>query len=620
MTKIYKKFFAFILIFTFTKLFFFSATYGKQELIPAGHWSYDALFMLSNESKMTSMANNAPITVAEFQMYLNLIPYEKLSDTGKSLYDNLQEYLNSRKLTFDMGGVYFGFNVDLYPQILGRTNKDIDWSFATDYTGHVNPMAGKTLLKEAAINNLNPPENQKIQNNYIIENISVGNNSSYMYTGNFSDTQTSKAFLSLPLYLGFGENILIRTDPILAKSIWGMADSNNFTNTPYTSSDFDFLWPRTAYGSVGKAYKNWGYNINISRQGLLMGKTQTGSIIYNNSFETDGYFQLNLYSPRMRYNLDVVEVSKNKYLYLHLIDARPLFNWVRFSVLEGMLIQQPFELRFLNPIMIMHSFGAWEQYMTDTEQDLYGEAHVCAYMGIQVEITPVKNLRIYFLYAQNEIQSQAELGSVNGKCMPDSLGGQLGFELTVPDKNGGWWLGTLEGIYTTPYLYVKQGADWSLYSERHNMQSNPSLPIYSWIGTPLGPDAIGLQTRVGYTKPSKWNAEFDYLFVAHGTNSFGLFNNTITIDGQKYYAYYPSVLNKMGMMDSDELIDIARSYKLTGTVQFTNQATVKGSYTLNEHFDFNGQMTYTFIINNKNIMDDFAQGFEFQLGANWKLF
>ena len=85
-------------------------TYGTQQLIPAGHWVYDALFMLSNETKRTSFATNAPISVGELKMYLNLVPYEKLSDSGKNLYDKLSEYLGTKSFSIDMGPVYFGFN------------------------------------------------------------------------------------------------------------------------------------------------------------------------------------------------------------------------------------------------------------------------------------------------------------------------------------------------------------------------------------------------------------------------------------------------------------------------------------------------------------------------------
>ena len=228
--------------------------------------------------------------------------------------------------------------------------------------------------------------------------------------------------------------------------------------------------------------------------------------------------------------------------------------------------------------------------------------------------------RLYFLYAQNEMQTMFELGSPSANSIPDGIGFQAGLELTIPEKNEGWWTGTLEGIYTTPFCYIKQGADWSLYSSRNDMQSNSDVPLYSWIGSPFGPDALGFQARLAYSKISKWNAELDYLFLAHGTNSFGLFNNTIEIDGKKYYAYYPSVLRKMGLVTDEEAENIARTYVLTGSVQFTNRILAKASYNINSRMKLSGRAAYSFIFNNRNEEGKFAQGFEGAMSFEYTLF
>lgn len=605
-----------LMVTIFLSSFSDAETYGTQQLIPAGHWVYDSLFVLNNETKRTSFAANAPLSVGEIKMYLELIPYEKLSDSGKILYNELSEYLEAESFKINMGPVYFGFNVDLYPNVLNKTNSNIDWSFATDYTGKQNSVTEYNILKKEDYRT-----DTKVQwgeDRSEIEHSEKG----YAASSNFLSATASKPVITLPLYLGWSDYFLIQTDPCFAKSIWGMSEDNNFCNLVYLSADMDFLWPRNAYGSAGYTSKKWGVNVNFGRQGLQFGKTQTGSVIYNSSFETEGYFQLNLYAPRLKYNLDVVEVSTDKYIYIHSIEARPLFDWIRLGVMEATLIQRPFEIKFLNPIMIMHSYGSWadSDYYSDAEELIYGEAHVAQYMGIQVELTPFKYTRFYFLYAQNEIQPPNELSSPNGKSIPDSFGAQLGFELTVPDNKGGWWTGTLEGVYTTPFCYIKQGADWSLYSKRYNMQSRTSVPICSWIGTPFGPDAVGLQTRVCYTKPRKWNAEFDYLFVAHGTNSFGLFDNTIEIDGQTYYAYYPSVLRKMGLITDDEAENIARSYEFTGIIQYTNQISLKGSYSFKDNLKIDACGIYSFIFNNKNESGKFAQGMEISVALEYTLF
>lgn len=604
-------------------------TYGTQQLIPAGHWVYDALFMLSNETRRTSFATNAPISVGELKMYLNLVPYEKLSDSGKNLYDKLSGYLGEKAHSIDMGPVYFGFNLNAAPGILYKSNSEIDWSFATDYTGHKNSVNGYNILstyrRKADGSNVDwdkiEEKGKTANSDYELPKIKDSGVEYGAYSG-FINSYGSSSFAEIPLYLGWSDYFVIHTGISFAKSFWGMESDSNVTNIFYNTNDMDFLWPKTAYGSAGKTFEKWGVNVNFGRQGLQVGKTLTGSVIYNSTFETEGYFQLNLYSPRMKYNLDVVQVSTDKYLYMHSIEARPLFDWIRVGILEATLVQSGFELKHLNPLMIMHSFGSWEDsdYVSDIEKEYYGEAHICQYMGISLELTPFKYSRLYLLYAQNEMQTPFELGSANANSIPDGIGFQAGFELTIPDKKNGWWTGTLEGVYTTPFCYIKQGADWSLYSTRNNMQSNSGVPLCSWIGSPFGPDAIGFQARVGYSQISKWNAELDYLFLAHGTNSFGLFNNTIEINGKEYYAYYPSVLRKLGLVTDEEAEDIARTYVLTGSVQFTNCITAKASYNITQHMSLSGRATYSFIFNNKNEEGNFAHGFEGCLMFEYKLF
>ncbi|MCR5495746.1 MAG: hypothetical protein K6F15_08925 [Treponema sp.] len=634
----------------------FAQIYSSQQLIPAGHWVYDSMQLLHNACKMASFATNAPISVAELKMYLEAIPYDELSPASKKVYQSVFDFLTEKKKSWDIGGLKFAFNVDLYPEFLYKSNSDIDWTFSTDYTGHYNSVMDYgldcgldykakdfTFEKLSEARALNQNEYNiffKNQINNLISHPSQGDNEALFralgidytddYDGSVDYYSSSsfntinglgKGFLTIPIYLGWGDNIFIETNPVISKSIASMSGNYNWSNIPMSDSDFDFLWPRNSYISTGKCFGGWGVNVNFAQQGLQIGKTQTGSIVYNSTFETEGYFQLNLYSNKVKYNLDVVQVNSGRYLYIHSIEARPYFDWIKLGVVEGTFIEQPFELRFLNPLMIMHSFGAWNDYSNFAEEKLYGESHAAAYMGWQIEVNPINNFRIYFLYAQNEIQSDSEKSSANGNAIPDSLGAQLGFELTLPEaKKGGWWTGTIEGVYTSPYLYIKQGADWSLYSKRYNMQSDSDIPICSWIGSPFGPDAVGIQARLGYNLPKKWSAEFDYLFLAHGTNSFGLFDNTIEIAGQTFYAYYPSVLYRMGLLNADQAANIARDYALTGTVSYTNQITLKGSYNINSHFSICGQGTYCFIFNNKNVAGDFEHGFEIALALEYLMF
>ena len=55
--------------------------------------------------------------------------------------------------------------------------------------------------------------------------------------------------------------------------------------------------------------------------------------------------------------------------------------------------------RYLNPFMVMHSFGGWKEYgwAQDDEARYFGEmeANFCAYFAGMIESSPIKNSRIY---------------------------------------------------------------------------------------------------------------------------------------------------------------------------------------------------------------------------------
>ncbi len=586
-------------LFCFSNLY--SETYSKSQLIPSDHWIYDALFTLYSENGKCSIADMAPLSVNEISLYFSDIDYEKLSFSGRILYDKVSDFLSEKKFTFDFEPVSVGFNVMLYPELMYKSNDDIDWSFATDYT------------------NLSGEEN------------------GYGAASSFSGNAFTKPFITLPIYIDFADLFIIETDASISKNFWGFSRDSNFTNIFWSGDDFEFAWPLSANASAGYLFKNGlGVNLNVARSNMRIGKTKTGSIIYNDTFQTDFFVDLSLYAKRLKYAMNVVQVSTEKYIYLHTLELTP-FKWLKAGITEATLVKQPFELRFLNPLMIMHSFGAWDEFVSGTEEDIYGEGYVGQYMGINVEVVPFKNLRFYFNYAQTESQPPSELGSATGRAIPDGYGMQAGFDITIADnKHGGFYIGNIEGIYTTPYLYVKQGSSWSFYRDSYCMQNNGSIPYNSWIGTPFGPDSLGVQVSLTYDKPGTFKINGSYLFLAHGENTFDMFNKKVLIDGVEYYAYYPSVRYKMGVyknenptadfsdesviLSAEESEKIARSHNLSGVIQYTNQIKLSGTYIVNPHLKFDAQAIYNLVINNQHIKNKIAYGFEMELGVELKLF
>lgn len=565
----------------------------NTKIIQSGKEIYDDLYLLFTESKLSHFLDIQPMSLGEIKFYFEDIDYENLSESGKRVYGNVADFLQKEENL--LNGEYIKqakveevldkvkdqklrlfANIRLTPELYYKTADNVPWSF--DY--------------------------------------------------NYKDFA-----LTFPIIMGFSDFVTIESDFFIGKNYGQSKLNSSFTNIPFSGDDFEFLFPKFAYGSVGKTFDTWGFNFHMGKEGVTLGKTELGSIIYNKTFETDFYSELNLYTKRYKYTMFVNQVDTETFLYLHQLDFRPFKNF-RLSAVEGSLLNSPFELRYLNPLMIMHSFGSWEQHdyqMTDNEIYYYGEGHFCAYLGISFDFVPFSNFRMYGMFAQTEILDLGGSRSQQALSTPDGLGGQFGFEYNFALNNGAFLRTNLEASYTSPYLYVKQSPDWSMYKTRHDMQDGTD--IASWIGSPFGPDCFASQLKVNYKPNDRWNLTFSYLFKIHGENTAEkMFDektmriNVGTEENPEYiWAHYPYARFKDGLKkdNQDEMDDSVKQSRymwMSGTPEYTNRISIAGEYYINEHFNISGQIAYTFITNSYNMLDNPAKGFEIALALQYKLF
>lgn len=580
----------------------FSQIYSKRQLLPANHWVYDALYTLSVHTKTLTLADSAPLSVEELQFYMQNIDYDSLSNDHQALYDRLKEYFDQKPYTVNFNPIQMGFNAKLAPEFLSKTNQNIEWSFATDYTAH------------------------NAANDYTWDSVTESwqtsvSSKNYGAASNYQFNQKSQAFSGFPLYINFNDFAFFEGDFYYGNNFWTLKEDANKTNVFFGGNDQDTHWPNYVYASLGYLWKNGlGLSFQIGKEGMQIGRSMTGSIIYNNTFETDAYLKLDIYSRNFKYNSEVIEITNNRFLYLHSFTVKPV-DFFKFSILEGTMINSSFEFRYLNPLMNFHSFASWNQYMTEAEKKVYGTAHASSYMAITMDFIPINNLRTYINWCMNEFQLPGERANLWGSTIPDGMGFQLGAEYNWADWQTGYYYSGIEAIYTSPYLYYKSGPEWSLYRARYNVQKNSATPICSWIGSPFGPDAAALMIKLGYNNPGSFSWEFSNLFVAHGENSFQLFNQTATdADGNVWYAYYPSVLYSLGILSSDEAASIASSWALSGLVQFTNRASFSATFDLNKFISFEGSFSYIAIYNANHVKGNIQQGFELFISANLHLF
>lgn len=517
---------------------------NKTQLIKSTHWVYDAMAALETETKRPMFIETAPLTVGEIEFYFKYIDRETLSDSGKAIYDEVDNFLHSKPIGFFPKA--FGLAVNPYANLefYYKSNPEIDWSF------------------------------------------------NYFYKDNL---------LTLPVLVGISEYFSAGAEVFLGANYDAAQRPWNFTNIPLSYTDMEFSQPTWAYGSVGVSFENWGMNAVAAREGLRIGRTLLGSIIYNDTFETQAFIQLNAYSPYFKYNMDIVQVNTNKYVYLHQFEMQ-FFKRLKVICLEGTLINGPFEFKNLNPFMIMHSFGLWSEDWSDDRKS-------AQYMAFLLEFCPISNLKIYGMMAQNEITTFAESSSTT----PDSLGFQLGIDAYFPSKHRGMWFGTLEGIWTMPYLYVKASKDNTFYSDRPNMHG-PSDTIRSWMGSPYGPDCMGFALEFGYKMQRKWEAKIGYSLIAHGEKSFSMLDKVNEDDKENFY---PSDKYDHATTEEEKqnAIDDAKWLLPSGTVEFTHRIKISGSYYLNKYAQFNAQVMFVHVQNCGNKSGNSQTGVEMAISV-----
>lgn len=530
-----------------------SNSINSSQILPAEHWIYDALKTLGMEEKQVCFNENSMMTVSELKFYFEELDEEPLSDSGKKLYEEVENFLYENGSLVNLTPFRFDFGARLNGEAYYKTSDDIPWSFR------------------------------------------------YNYKDNLA---------SFPISFAFSDYTAVEADLFLGKSHYGSSRNDNYTNVPYRNGDVEFLFPRFAYGSLAGTFNGWGANIHVGKQGFQIGDSKIGSVIYNNTFETDAYINLNLFSKYFKYSMDVIQISHEKWFYIHQFTVRP-HKTFKFSALEGSMLNAPFEIRYLNPLMIMHQYASWAEY----GQDGYLENHFCAYLAGLFEWQPFENLRIYGLYAQNELQLPTERNK-EGLLLPDSLGGQLGVEMKLPFK-GGYWKGFTEALYTSPFLYVKQNPESSLYRQRKDNLIEDK--ILSWVGSPFGPDSFGIKAGFGYEAPRKWAAELGYFFLGKGENGFELFDSAK--NQRNVYTYYPRIEYEENKNEEqyEKSLGRARNMWLSGTPMYVNQLSLEGQYNVNQRLSASARTIYTFIFNAGHQKDRFAHGVEFAISLSYTL-
>jgi hypothetical protein len=520
----------------------------EQQLLYPEDWAYEALSILSQEQGVVFFMDSS-LTVGQARSLLNAIDDAALSPGGRVVYQRLLDYLKgSSGITVHSDSLRADLDGLVQPELYFKTNPDLPWLY---------------------------------------------------------DHHTRKPFFMLPVRISFRAALTAAMDPYFGENEYAASLHNNHTNLPWGDviAQGDVHIPRRAYVSAGIPFgAASGVHFALGIGDDFFGRTRTGSIILSEYLERVNYAQLSFYAPGIRYAAEVMQYEVNKYHYMHYLQMRP-HKRVSFSFTEGAMVNAPLELRYLNPLMIFHSYEGWKTYDAynagqhpDSVPDLDNEgSRVGAFFGAKVEYLPWKHLRLYGLFAMTQLQLPGELERWEELLTPDALAFQGGIEVSVASAKG-YWLFGLEGVYTYPYMYLKEDKGWSYYKEMVEMDR---ITVRYWTGTPFGPDSIAGTVWGSYRRQTQagrwWSLGLSLVVAAQGEKS-----STDIFDGTEY-------------QPTPTVQQVVRPP--TGIPTYTYTVTLRGSVAPSPWLLISLEPGYQFVDNYKHREGRREQGFELSLSA-----
>ncbi|MBP5157719.1 MAG: hypothetical protein ILP18_07615 [Treponema sp.] len=526
---------------------------GGQELVNAGSWVYDAFAALSIESGVVDFSDQAPLSVAELRTYLDEIDYDILSPAGKKLYRRLSEYFDDDDLSVNLDLVQLGIRPELNLEGYYKFNENLEWVY-----------------------------------------------------GRYD----KKPLLYAPVYLNLGNFLSLGMDLELGINKKQMEKKDDYTNVPLDVKQINADFPRTGYLSTGYKFTDkTGINLRIGMGEQDVGRTLSGSIIHSRYLTGTSWANLEVFNPNIRYNMNVTQLNVDKYMYTHRFDFR-FFNKLSVSVQESTLAYGPMELRFLNPLTIFHGMHNWKDYFPAGNPYGWDES-ACAYLAVKASYAVTNNLRIYGLYAQDQLQLPSEMER-DSDTTPNAMGGQLGVESFIPLSDG-YLHSRLEGYYAMPYLYIKESPNWSMargYTENIGY-SDPEDALYEWIGSPFGPDTAAAKLSVGYEVPGRWSLTATGLFMARGEMSgTKVFDNKFwrgrerTNFGSNWdvqtWAFPNAKTQGDGAAKDRQGLSTPSTYN-GGATEYVLNAALKLTYEPFDYLSLQVQPSYTYVMNSVNV-------------------
>jgi hypothetical protein len=468
----------------------FSETVNNQAMYNARDPLFSIIRDLSIEQGLSAPSSSGPWSGEELASMLETIDADSLSPDSSSLYEYASERLSApdRKQVTPRFG--YDFQTDTTAEIYAHTNDSSYFELEEDW-GDAYPERKPLLSTSLAF--------WGDTSMYGKLNVSLRNNRFGF------GTQSSAAYFQP----GFSTNVLI--------------DKENFLLNYETS------FPWTAFISIGGSV----WNFQFGRDTLSWGNGVTGNLIIDDhlifhefarfttfykpfkysllavSFPHPANYYSGEYDGPDGYPLEKDQLSGVRTFIAHRFEFT-LNSKIRLSLTEAMMHQaETYDFRFFSPFVIQHNY-----FMKENSNSI---------LGVELDYTVLPSLLFHTQVVIDDLAVGGETTS-GDKAKPDAVGVISALHYTKAVNKGMLRL-SVEGAYTTPYLYLR-GSELSgdtgepidfIVGYPQYTQKTGNLVKKEFLGYRYGGDAIVVDFATSFMIPESWQINAGAFYMAHGT-------------------------------------------------------------------------------------------------------
>jgi hypothetical protein len=330
------------------------------------------------------------------------------------------------------------------------------------------------------------------------------------------------ALLRLPLDFYFADFAQLNIEPsITLDPAFNEKDGHFTNNIPWQPERIDMFFPFRAFAAVGGKW----WNVQIGRDQISFGTAHTGNLLLSDTPDYYDFARLSLFSRHFKYSSLVIQSplklslpycdpsglsdeSKQRHIYIHRVDFK-IFNRIAVGLTEGLSVgNAPLELRYLNPLIVMHNFtygngyGNWGGYVFNS-----------SLFSLDVNWTPAPAVAVYAQMVIDELTTPWESEN-DKKNNPAGMGYLAGIEYS--HAFGAWGAQFYgEAAYTDPYVYV-DNSPFAAFVWMRNMSVESMEYRYRWMGHPEGRDAIVFAVGARFAQDDRLVFSAGLSFVIHG--------------------------------------------------------------------------------------------------------